>query len=104
VTEQAKHEPTIRRTYRDRLGRPITDPAGIEMRYVQEQLRRLTTRNLKAYPDRPWYAAVTVGELAKATKRPTGRIIQIVRDEMYLGIVTETDGPVEDWGLGEDGE
>lgn len=93
-----------RRTYRDRVGRVITDPAVIEMRYVQEQLRRMTTRNLKAHVNRPWYAAVTVGELAAATRLPTGRIIQIVRDEMYLGIVTETEGPVEEWGLGEDGE
>jgi hypothetical protein len=96
--------PTIRRTYRNRLGQIITDPKGIEVRYVQEQLRRLVTRNLKAHPARPWYAAVTVGELAAATKLPPGKVLRIVRDDIYLGIVTETDGPVEEWGLGEDGE
>jgi len=91
-----------KRRYSDRLGRPITDPRAIEMRYVQQQLRRLITRHLDS--DRPWYASVTVGELAKATKLPPCRVVQIVRDEMYLGMVTETDGPIEEWGLGEDGE
>lgn len=90
------------RVYRDRLGRPITDPARVEVRRVQQQLRRLTTLGMKA--GREWPAAVTVGELAKATKIEPARIVAIVRDEMYYGVVTETAGPIEEWGVGEDGE
>lgn len=90
------------RVYRDRLGRPITDAAGVEARRVQQQLRRLTALGVKA--GRRWDAAVTVGELARATKLPPERVVTIVRDEMYYGIVTETPGPMEEWGVGEDGE
>lgn len=104
MTAHKTSEPTIRRAYKDRMGRVITDPKGIEARYVREQMRHLATRNYKAHPERPWYAKVTVGELAAATKMPSGKVLRIVRDEIYLGLVTETDGPVEEWGVGEDGE
>jgi len=90
-----------RRLYKDRLGRLITDPRQIEVRFVQEKLRRMYSRGLKA--NRPWYALVTAGEPAKATGKSPQEVVRIVR-EFYLGPATETDGPIEEWGLGEDGE
>jgi hypothetical protein len=103
MPDDPRHQTTpTRRRYLDRLGRVITDPIYIEARYVQERLARLTTKGVKA--GRPWHSAVTVGELATATKLPPARVVEIVRDRIYLGNVTETDGPMEQWGVWQDGE
>lgn len=93
----------IRRTYLDRLGRVITDPETIEARYVQQQLRRLITIGVNA--GRPWDAACTVGELARATKLAPERVVEIVRArEPWLWAVTEIEGPIESWEVWQDGE
>ena len=94
---------SVRRAYRGRFGQPVTDPEAIEARYVQEHLRRLRTKGIKA--GRRYDQAVTVGELAKATQKTPEQIVAVINEfGMWLWYVNEIDGPVENWWVDEDGE
>lgn len=91
------------RVYRDRLGRPITDPETIEARRLQELLRRATSRGIK--DGRSHDEAVTVGELAAAAGLTPARVVEIVRayQPAWLWGLTEA-GTMDQWFVWEDGE
>lgn len=91
-----------RRIYRDRLGRPITDPGTIEARYVQEQMRRLSTRNAGQSLD----TACTVGDLAKATRLTPQRIVEIheERGQYWYWFLAKGAGPIASWWIMQDGD
>lgn len=90
-----------RRTYKDRLGMVITDPATIEARWLQDHIARASTRRCKAgQPGDP-----TVGEVAEAIGLTPERVVEIVRDyDVWLWGLVENDGPMATWGIFLDGE
>jgi hypothetical protein len=102
MTSPSDPDTTIpRRPYKDRLGRPITEPAAIEARFVQEQIARISLRKYKARD----MSAPTIGEVAQATKLTPERVVEIVRaHEAWLWGLVERDGPVSAWGVFLDGE
>jgi hypothetical protein len=101
--EMADDPATTGRIYIDRLGRPISDPSAIEARKMLTQLRRLVSIGVKA--GKPWHDAVTVAELARASHATPQRVVDVIRGyDVWLWSVVEKEGPVETWGVFEDGE
>jgi hypothetical protein len=91
------------RIYRDRLGRPITDPAVIEARRILTLYRRRAAIGVRA--GRSWDRTVTVSELATAANVTVGQIVMWARthDAWLLGIIENGDA-MGDWFVYEDGE
>jgi hypothetical protein len=87
--------------YVDCFGQEITDPAVVEQRWMRQQFRRLSSIGIKA--GRPYDKSVTVGEVARATKRAPQDVVAIL-DRRWLVEVIRTDGPIEEWWIFEDGE
>lgn len=97
---------TTHRPYRGRFGQLVTDPRACEAHAMVVQLRRLTTIAMKKPDGMPWTEGVPVADLARASKMSSERVVEIVRefhDAWLLGLI-ERDGPIEGWGVYEDGE
>lgn len=92
-----------RRQYCNHLGQVITDPEAIEARYIQEQLRHLTTRALNA--GKQSVPLVTLGELADRTGKSCNEVLAVIRSfDTWLWGVTENGPDLRAWAVFEEGE
>lgn len=95
------NQTTRHKPYRGRFGQLVTNPEACEAHAMVVQLRRLTTLAIKAGRQDD----VPVADLARASKMTAERVVEVVRryDSWLLGLV-ENEGPIETWGVFEDGE
>lgn len=87
----------------DQAARDAMDADFSAYRPIRTQVRRLITLGQKA--GRPWDAAATVGEVAKATKVTPEEVVRLITECGYLMEVIENpDAPIGEWIIFEDGE
>ena len=54
---------------------------------------------------RRWNEATNVGEISKATRTSPDEVVRLIRACGWLvGVIEDTDKPIADWGVYEDGE